>query len=84
MNDAVLKSFLTGAAILCSSGPLAMFFLLPMAWNHLLDGESYRAAGLAVVAIINAAIFGFLVYGAIDVAYRAGIKRSQAQDRMDD
>ena len=75
MSDVVMKSFLTGAAILCSSGPLAIFLLAPLTWDHLLDGVPVRAAGWAFVALANAAIFGTLVYGAIDTAYRAGIKQ---------
>lgn len=79
MSDVVMKSFLTGAAILCSSGPLAIFLLAPMVWSHLIDGEPVRAVGWAFVAVANAAIFGTLVYGAIDTAYRAGIRQGERQ-----
>lgn len=83
MSDVVMKSFLTGAAILCSSGPLAIFLLAPLAWDHLLDGEPVRAVGWTFVALANAAIFGTLVYGAIDTAYRAGIRKREKQAKHD-
>ena len=83
MSDVVMKSFLTGAAILSSAGPLAIFLLLPLAWDHAMDGELVRAAGWTVVGVGNAAIFGALVYGAIDTAYRAGVKQGERQAKHD-
>lgn len=84
MNDVVWKFFLTGVATLCSAGPLSLFILVPLVWDHILDGELIRAAGWTVVGLGNAAIFGTLVYGAIDTAYRAGIKQGVMEAKHDE
>lgn len=84
MSDVVWKSFLAGAAILSSAGPLSLFLLVPVVWDHLLDGELVRAVGWAFVAIANAVIFGTLVYGAIDTAHKAGIKQGAREARHGD
>lgn len=76
------KFLFVGAAIILSAGPLSSLMLLPMAWDSVLDGRPLRALGLAFVAVIIGGIFGTLLAGVIDSAFRSGMSAQRTLDRQ--